>query len=183
MRKRNKFLIIYFVLVFSIWILVIMYYSYSFGNIVFPQKIEKEIEFTRILNVDRMKLYKSMANISNYPEIFPNNVLSVNIINQSENVIFATETISEAGIKSNLMVKHMLIPPDKHIITIVEGDAKNTTITTIFDEVGSTTKLTIKMEIELKGILIPFGFLPANQFEHAMNTVISGFVDYTNRVL
>jgi len=38
------------------------------------------------------------------------------------------------------------------------------------------------MEIDLKGILIPFGFLPQNQFENAMNTVISGFVDYTNKM-
>jgi len=38
------------------------------------------------------------------------------------------------------------------------------------------------MEMDLKGVLIPFGFLPQNQFQSAMNTVISGFVDYTNKM-
>lgn len=182
MQKRNKILLIYLGLFFLIWISVIIYLNYSIGNPIFPQKIEKEIEFTRIVKVDRMKLFESMAGIENYPKIFPNNVLSVNIINQSENVIFAKETVSEAGITADIITKHMLFPPDKHIVTVVDGDAKNTTITATFDELDSSTKLTIKMEMDLKGFLLPFGFLPENQFESAMNTIISGFVDYANKM-
>jgi len=182
LQRHDKILLIYFCLFFLIWISVIIYLNYSIGNPVFPEKIEKEIEFTRVVNVDKIALFETMADIQNYPEIFPNNVISVNIINQSENVIFAKETVVEAGIKSELLVKHMFFPPDKHIATVVDGDAKNSTITAIFDEQDSSTKLTIKMEIDLKGVLIPFGFLPQNQFQSAMNTVISGFVDYTNKM-
>jgi len=169
-------------LIFLIWISVIIYLNYSIGNPVFPEKIEKEIEFTRVVNVDKIALFETMADIQNYPEIFPNNVISVNIINQSENVIFAKETVVEAGIKSELLVKHMFFPPDKHIAIVVDGDAKNTAITIILDELDSSTKLTTKIEMELRGVLIPFGFLPHNQFESAMNTIISGFVDYTNKM-
>jgi len=161
---------------------VIIYINYSIGNPIFPEKVEKEIEFTRVVNVDKLALFETMADIHNYPKIFPNNVISVNIINQSENIIFAKETVSEAGITADIIAKHMLFPPDKHIVTVVDGDAKNTTITIMFDEFDSSTKLTIKMEMDLKGVLIPFGFLPQNQFQSAMNTVISGFVDYTNKM-
>ena len=35
--------------------------------------------------------------------------------------------------------------------------------------------------MELRGVLAPFGFIPENQIQNAMNTVISGFVDYTNK--
>ena len=161
---------------------MIIYINYSIGNPIFPEKVEKEIEFTRVVNVDKLALFETMADIHNYPKIFPNNVISVNIINQSENIIFAKETVSEAGITADIIAKHILFPPDKHIVTVVDGDAKNTTITIILDELDSSTKLTIKMEMELRGILIPFGFLPQNQFQSAMNTVISGFVDYTNKM-
>jgi len=161
---------------------VIIYINYSIGNPIFPEKVEKEIEFTRVVNVDKLALFETMADIHNYPKIFPNNVISVNIINQSENIIFTKETVSEAGITADIIAKHMLFPPDKHIVTVVDGDAKNTTITIMFDELDSSTKLTTKIEMELRGILIPFGFLPQNQFQSAMNTVISGFVDYTNKM-
>ena len=76
----------------------------------------------------------------------------------------------------------MLFPPEKHIVTVVDGDAKNTSITIILDELDSSTKLTIKIKMELRGVLIPFAFLPQNNIESAMNTVISGFVDYTNKM-
>jgi len=182
LQRRDKNLGIYLGLVFLVWTFVIIFMNYSIGNPIFPEKIEKEIEFTRIVNVDKLALFETMADIRNYPKIFPNNVISVNIINQSENVIFAKETVSEAGITTDIVTKHVLFPPDKLIVTVVDGSAKNSTITIMFDELNSSTKLTTKIEMELRGILMFFGFLPQNQFQSAMNTVISGFVDYTNKM-
>jgi len=182
LQRRDKNLGIYLGLVFLVWTFVIIFMNYSIGNPIFPEKIEKEIEFTRIVNVDKLALFETMADIRNYPKIFPNNVISVNIINQSENVIFAKEIVSEAGITTDIVTKHVLFPHDKLIVTVVDGDAKNSTITIMFDELNSSTKLTTKIEMELRGILMFFGFLPQNQFQSAMNTVISGFVDYTNKM-
>jgi len=119
-----------------------------------------------------------MADIEKYPTIFPNNVLSVNIINQSKSVIFAEEKFSELGISSNVIVKHTIFPYEKHLVTIIDGDAQNTNIIITFEDLDSSTKLTVEINMTFKGILIPFGLLPQDQFEHAVNTVISGFVDY-----
>ena len=182
MEKDEKILVASLISLVIVGSLVIIYMNYSIGNPIFPEKIEKEIEFTRVVNVDKLALFETMADISNYPKIFPNNIISIIIINQSENVIFAKETISELGITTDIIAKHMLFPPDKHIVTIVDGDAKNSTITIMLHELNSSTKLTTKIELELRGVLIPFGFLPQNQFEHAMITVISQFVDYTNKI-
>ncbi len=168
---------IYLVIFFSTWILVIFYMNYSIGNL-FPDKIEKNIEITQILDIERKKLFDAMTDLKNYPTIFPNNVLSVTIINQSKNVIFAEEQFIERGITANLVVKHTIFPYEKHIITIMDGDAKNSTVTVTFEDLGSSTKLTVQGKMNLKGILILFGVIPEQQFAHAINTVISGFVDY-----
>ena len=180
MEKDKKIVLAFLISLAIVFPLVIIYMN--IGNPIFPEKVEKEIEFKRIVNVDKLALFETMADIHNYPKIFPNNIISIIIINQSENVIFAKETISERGITTDIIAKHMLFPPDKHIVTIVDGDAKNSTITIMLDELNSSTKLTTKIEMELRGVLIPFGLLPHNQFQSAMNTVISGFVDYTNKM-
>ena len=102
LQRRDKNLGIYIGLVFLVWIFVIIFMNYSIENPIFPEKVEKKIGFTRIVNVDKLALFETMADIRNYPKILPNNVISVNIINQSENVIFAKETISERGITTDI---------------------------------------------------------------------------------
>jgi len=181
LEKDKKIVLAYVISLAIVFPSAFILHEFSIITIGFPEKIEKEIEFTRVVNVDKLALFETMADIHNYPKILPNNIISIIIINQSENVIFAKETISELGITIDIIAKHMLFPPDKHIVTIIDGDAKNSTITIMLDELNSSTKLTTKIEMELRGVLAPFGFIPENQIQNAMNTVISGFVDYTNK--
>ena len=167
---------------FSIFIFFIIYTDYSKQDPFITEKIEKKIEITRVVNIEREKLFDSMTDLKNYPTILPNNVLSVNIINQSESVIFAEEKFIEGGIIINVVAKHTIFPYDKHIVTIMNGDAQNTTVTTTFEDLDSSTKLTVELKMNLKGFLIPLGLLPQDQFEHAINTVISGFEDYAKKL-
>jgi len=154
--------------------------NYSIGY-PFPDKIEKKIEFTRVLDIERKKLFNIMADVNNYPNIFPNNVLSADIISQSKNTIFAKEKFIERGITTNFVVKHEIFPYEKHIVTIMDGDATNSTVIATFEDFNSSTKLTIEINMNLRGILIIFGFIPQDQLEHAINTVIFGFVDFANK--
>jgi len=179
---NGKVLTIYFVFAFSIWVIVIISMNYYIGNPVLPEKIEKNLETTYILDIERKKLFDTMADLKNYPTIFPNNVLLVNIINQSENIIFAEEKLSEAGITTKIIVKHTIFPYEKHIVTIMDGDAQNTTIITTFEDFNSSTKLNVKTNMSLKGILIPFGLLPQNNLENVIDTIIFGFEDYAKNL-
>jgi len=192
LQRRDKNLGIYLGLVFTVWIFVIIFINYSLENPIFSVTTTK-IEFTRVLNVDKLALFETMADIRNYPIILPNNFISVTIINETHNrapgpgqsavTIFAKETISERGITTDIIARHELYPPNRHIVEIVSGDAKNTRIILNLDELDSSTILSTQIEMKLRGVLIPFGFLPSDQFESAFSTVISGFVDYTNQKL
>ena len=182
MKKQNKIFITFVIVFFSIWLSILVYTNtVVLGNYIIPDKIEKEFEFTKISQIERKIIFETMANPENFPKILSNNVLSVKIINQTGNEIIAEEEISEAGISTKILVKHVIIPYEKHIIEILEGDAQGTTITISFESENSTTIIKSKIKMKVKGILLPFGFLPENNLKSAWNSVISGFEDYVEK--
>ena len=93
--------------------------------------------------------------------------------------IIAEEELFEAGIKTKLLVKHTIKPYSEHIIEIIDGDAEGTKITQYFESVDSQTKLTTKVSLNVKGVTSIIAFLPEANLVHAMNTVISHFVEYS----
>jgi len=181
LKKSNKFLITYFVVFFTVWILFLAYTNYTIGNYILPDKIEKNFEFSKISKINQEKIFVAMENPENYPKVFQTNVLSVKIINQTNNEIIAEEEISEAGIRTKILVKHVIFPYEKHSIEILDVDAQGTTITVNFESLDSTTIINTKIKMKLKGILLPFGFLPQNNIQSAWNSVISGFEDYVEK--
>lgn len=164
-------------IIFSIYIVIfvilVTYTTFPYGHDVITKT-----HFVKIVDVDKKKLFNLMSDVKNYPTIFPDNYISVSIINKTGNVIFTQETVQEAGIKITLDVKHTIIPYEQHIVEILHGDANGTRITASFDEIDSKTRITTDVEMHLKGILTPFGLLPQSNIEHAMNTIIDSFTKH-----
>jgi len=141
-------------------------------------KLIKEISFVKIVDLNKQEIFDVMADIENYPRVFPRNVISVNILEQTENELLVEEKITEIGIVSKLLVKHTLLPYEQHIIEIIDGDAQGTKIIQKFEEIDNKTKLSTFAEFKFDGVLIPFHFIPETQLIHAMDTMISNFVNY-----
>ncbi len=97
----------------------------------------------------------------------------------TNNTIYAEEEVQQMGIKTKMLVKHTIIPYDKHVMTILDGDAKGSTITEIFEENGSHTRLTTNVDAHIHGILSPFVSLTKSNLESAVGNIISKFVSYT----
>ena len=151
--------------------------SYIPEKLFTPKAIDK-LTVTKTVDVDREKIFKIMADVKNYPRILPQNILAVKILAQDDSSIEAEEQIIEAGIRTTLHVKHTFIPYEKHIIEILDGDAKGTKITAAFEEVENSTKITANVDFNLHGILSPFAFLATGNMNSAMNTIILTFADY-----
>jgi len=147
----------------------------------YPERKIEKITFVNKFEISKEKIFDSITDISTYPYVLPKNVVSVNILEQSENEIIAEETFVELGIKVTVKAKHTILPYDKHIIEIIEGDAKGTKITQTFDEENNLTKITTDVDLDLKGLLSPFGFLPRANMESAINTALTSFVEYAQR--
>ena len=151
--------------------------TYIPENLFIPEPIEK-ITLTKTVEVDRETIFRVMADIENYPRVLPHNIISVTILEQNDSTILAKEKIMEAGIKTTLNVKHTIVPYEKHIVEVLDGDSKGTTITATFEEVENSTKITTDVDFNLHGILAPFAFLATSNINSAMNTAIDTFVTY-----
>ena len=150
----------------------------SLLEVVTPKKIT-EFEASRLIDVSNNRIFNVMADIENFPNILPENVVSVNILDKTDNEIIAEEELFEAGIKTKLLVKHTIKPYSEHIIEIIDGDAEGTKITQYFESVDSQTKLTTNVNLKVKGVTSIIAFVPETNLVHAINTVISHFVQYS----
>ena len=144
----------------------------------------KRISFENIIDtVSHASMYEVITDVENYPKVLPENILSVKILDRTNNSITAEEQISEHGIKSTLTVKHSFVPMEKHTIEILDGDAKGTIITQNFEilPTSGSLKITTDVELDLKGIFSFVGFLPTTSIQHAVDTTIDEFAIFATK--
>ena len=183
MIKSDKLIFVFYIVLGVSFLIFILDSSPDLsGEIlsVLPQKVT-DFETSSIIDVDRKTIFNLMSNIEIYPSIIPRNISHVNILSQISNEIIAEEEFQEVGIKTKLIVKHTIKPYDEHIIEILDGDAKGTTIKQFFEDYEHKTKLITKVHLNLDGVISIFSYIPESNMIHAVNTVTSKFVEYTQR--
>jgi len=179
-------MIIYFIVIGGGIISGIIYgISITSNNLFFGESVVA-ISLVKVTDVDKKQIFDTIANIENYPKILPNNFISVKIINQTESVvgakiIFAEETITEAGVITTLIAKHVILPHEIHKIQILNGDAKNSEIIVSFKDTELGTEIKTDAAIHLSGILSPFGSLAKPNLKSAIDTTIDKFVEYSRK--
>ena len=183
MNRSNKIIIVFYI---GLAISLISAYSYLDSlyerpqiDLQLPTEPIKKISFENIVNTrTHAQMYDVLTDIENYSKVLPKNILSVEILNTTDNSITAIEELNEKFITTKLTVKHSFIPMEKHTIEILDGDAQGTLITQYFEELPDALKIKTVVDLNLKGILYPVGFLPRSSLQHAVNTVIGEFAIY-----
>ena len=146
------------------------------------RSIERSIAFQANVDVEKTKLFDVMADVENYPSIFPENFVSVKILNKTSNSILSLETVKEAGVQITFQVKHTMIPYESHQISILDGEAEGTNIVVWFNDFDvNKTQISAKLDLRLKGIMAPFGIIPDQNIKHAFNTILNGFIEYLDK--
>ena len=182
MNKTDKIILSFYIFLAISYVFVIIHIDSSFSDLKLSNEDKKaineiELSYTEDV-VSKAKLFDTMTDVKNYPIILPKNVISVKILNQSDNVIYAEEEVVEKYVKTKLIVKHTIHPYDNHTMEVMSGDAKGTIITQTFDGNDSITKFTTKIELHLQGILAPFVYFPKYVLVDELNNIISQFLDY-----
>tara|TARA_B100001750_G_scaffold236161_1_gene239624 strand:- start:1731 stop:2870 length:1140 start_codon:yes stop_codon:yes gene_type:complete len=181
MKKGDKVITTFYIF---LAISVISVFLYLESNLMHREVIDilpqpaKELNFERVIPVEREVLFGVITDVSNYPQILPSNVLSVDIIEKNGNEVVAEETIIEKGVKLKVLVRHTITPYEEHIIEILDGDAKDTRIIQTFYEENSSTRLVTKINLELHGLAEGFAYLPKPNLIHAADTVLDAFTIY-----
>ena len=141
-QKTDKIIIIFYAFLAIAFVIGILYIASTFDtieqSIIFPQPVT-ELQITKIVDVNQEEAFLIMTDIKNYPKILPRNIISVNIINQIDNDVLAEYEVVEHGIRTKLLVSHTMYPYDKHIVEVMDGDAKGTKLIQDFTTVNAAT--------------------------------------------
>lgn len=183
--NRSSKIVISCYLIFAIAVIYTMIYmnnhyinNYYSESPTTEQATVTKVKFVRILDVNKKDLFNAVADVEKYPQILPKNYLSAKIVSQINNTIYADEKVTEHGVVLPVLVKHTLVPYEKHIIEILRGDVGGTIITATFDGNETTTILTIYVETHIKGLLSPFATFSHDSVERIMDPIINNFVEY-----
>ncbi|RZD41110.1 MAG: hypothetical protein CXT78_11580 [Thaumarchaeota archaeon] len=162
MEKNNKFLIIFYALLFVGIFIGLQYIDLSLekpdGQLNLAPIPLSNISITKIVDIETKNFYTILSDVENYPRVLPKNILSVNKIEEINSSLVYEITVIEKGIKSTLLIKQDFFPYEKQILTVIDGDAKNTIISQTFQSQGNSTKLITDVEIKLSGVYNTFKF-------------------------
>ena len=182
MKKNDKIIIIFYVFLAISVTVAILYIDSTFETSTLPNILPEavtELEIIKETEIEKEQIFLVMTNLENYPNVLPQNIKSIQIVEDIDNEILVEYEVVEAGITSKLLVKHRMYPHYEHVMEVMDGDAKGTKITQKFTDTDSVTTIHTLVELDLKGILSPFGFLPKGNLEHASNTIVTSFIDYS----
>ena len=143
MKKNDKYLLVFYALLVVGISVGLLYIDSSLEKPIGPLRIVpnplSNITVIKVVDVETEKIFTIMSDVENYPYVLPKNVVSVNKLEETNSSLNYEITVIEKGIKTTLLVRHDLFPYDKQILTIIDGDAKNTTIHTNSISIYSTT--------------------------------------------
>jgi len=148
--------------IFGISIIIIL----IVGTIIIfaTQQVVNKYQYENKIYVDSQKVFDLLADVQNFPKVFPKTFQSVKILNQTHNTVYTEEIISYHGITKVIKIKHELKPYQYHTITILSGEFKNTSFIINFNEKDSNTLIIINAEIHFPSYVglmynnIPFNF-------------------------
>ena len=183
MKKANTLILIFYFSLILVVSTTLFYINSSLeqptGQLKLVPEPLSEISFTKTIKINKEQIFNTMADYQNFPKVLPQNVVSIESVATEKNThVYKIEMI-EKGIKTKLLVSHTILPLNEQIIKVLDGDAKDTVIIQKFEEQGEFTTLTTKANLKLSGILTPFKFLPIINFNHALETIVSSFVNYS----
>jgi len=191
MKFSSKLFIIFYILLaislFSTYAFLDNFYQEKFPiymkdptKAVFPHLVtEPTIQFTIIkeYEIGFNEISDVFTEVENFPKILPRNISSISIIEKNESYILAKEKFSERGLTAEFLVEHKW-DTNQHTIKILDGDAKDSTITLTFKKINNYTEITTDVNIKFKGLLSVLRFIPNPNLIHATETVLDTFFNY-----
>ena len=136
-----------------------------------------KFSFTKIVNVDRDKIFNVITDFENLAKIFPKYFKSLKIISKSGNITKLEEELEFLGKKLNVTVDHIVEEPDKHTVIMLDGPGKNTKFEEIFEKMPEGTKITVDVDLVLNGKFKVMGFIAKKQIKNKMSQALDEFAE------
>ena len=137
-----------------------------------------KFSFTKLVNIDRDKFFAISTDYEKFTKILPEYFLELRIIEKKGNMTTIFETLRFLGKTVNVTTEHIVENPDRHIVKMLDGQAKCTVFDETYEKVGEQTKVTIEVDFVLSGGLKILGMFAKSKIESSMKTVLDEFANY-----
>ena len=137
-----------------------------------------KFSFVKEVDIDRDEFFAISTNYEKFTKILPNYFKELKIIETNGNVTKIFETLSFLGKTINVTTEHIIEKPDRHIVKMLDGQAKGTIFDEKYEKVGNKTKVTIEVDFVLSGGLKILGIFAKSKIESSMRNVLDEFTNY-----
>ncbi|WP_299290699.1 hypothetical protein [Nitrosopumilus sp.] len=125
--------------------------------------------------LSRDDLFKISTDVSNFHNVFPKYFKSIKIIDESDYVKTAYETIHFLGMKTHVKTRHEIFSPDTHNVYILSGPLSGTSFVEKYTQDSTGSKVEIKVHLNYQKIFSVLPFFTKLIFKR-MNNVFAEFI-------
>ena len=137
-----------------------------------------KFSFTKLVDIDRDVFFAISTDYEKFTKILPEYFLELKVIQKKGNTTTIFETLKFLGKTVNVTTEHVVEKPDRHIVKMLDGQAKGTVFDETYEKVGEQTKVTIEVNFVLSGGLKILGMFAKSKIESSMKTVLDEFANY-----
>ena len=137
-----------------------------------------KFSFTKLVDIDRDVFFAISTDYEKFTKILPEYFLELKVIQKKGNTTTIFETLKFLGKTVNVTTEHIVEKPDRHIVKMLDGQAKGTVFDETYEKVGEQTKVTIEVNFVLSGGLKILGMFAKSKIESSMKTVLDEFANY-----
>ena len=137
-----------------------------------------KFSFVKHVDVDRDKFFAISTDYERFTEILPEYFKELKIIETNGNITKIFERLSFLGKTVDVTTEHIVEKPDRHIVKMLDGQAKGTVFDEIYEKYGDKTKVTIEVDFVLSGGLKILGMFAKSKIRKSMETVLDEFANY-----
>ena len=137
-----------------------------------------KFSFTKLVDIDRDVFFAISTDYEKFTKILPEYFLELKVIQKKGNTTTIFETLKFLGKTVNVTTEHVVEKPDRHIVKMLDGQAKGTIFDETYEKVGEQTKVTIEVDFVLSGGLKILGMFAKSKIESSMKTVLDEFANY-----
>ena len=151
--------------------------SLDFNSINIKKGMPK-FSFTKLVDIDRDRFFAISTDYEKFTEILPDYFKDLKIIETNGNTTKIFEILSFLGRTVSVTTEHVVQKPDRHIVKMLDGQAKGTIFDEIYEKVGEATKVTIEVDFVLSGGLKILGMFAKSKIKSSMKMVLDEFANY-----
>jgi len=137
-----------------------------------------KFQFTKIVDVQRDKIFQISTDYENFTKVLPDHFKELRIVEKKENTTIIQEKIEFLGRTVDVLTEHVVEMPDRHIVRMLDGQAKGSVFDERYEIDGDKTKITINVDFVLGGSLKILGMFAKGKIKQSMNMVLDEFVNY-----